>query len=114
MSKKQAKKAAAAARSREAAEAAKEASVIGALDADATATGVDERRVSKSGRPVYSPSTAEWVLFALALALVGTGISAFTDGDVTLGVIGVVVGVIALVCFVVLIVRHAQGKTRDN
>ena len=52
-----------------------------------------EVEISRSGRPVYRPSTLEWVLWALTVAGVGTGLSAFGDGDTVLGICGIVAGV---------------------
>ena len=67
-----------------------------------------EVEISRSGRPVYRPSTLEWVLWALCVAAFGTGLSAFGDGDTILGVGALVAGV-AFVAVALVIKKHRQG-----
>ena len=66
-----------------------------------------EVEISRSGRPVYWPSTLEWVLWALMVAGIGTGLSAFGDGDTLLG-IGAIVAGIACAVLALVIKRRRQ------
>lgn len=65
-----------------------------------------EVELSRSGRPVYRPSTLEWVLWALTVAGIGTGLSAFGDGDTLLGIGAIAAGIACAA--VALLIRNRR------
>ena len=68
-----------------------------------------EPEMSWSGRPVYHPSTIEWICWALAVVFAGSGISCFGDGNTVMGIVAVVVAVAAVVA-ALLIARHRKNR----
>lgn len=103
MSKKPQKKAAAQAATEE-----ESFSLAQALRDDISGNG--RGRVSRSGRPVYHPSTTQWVCVAMALVFALAGLSMLNEGNTQQGIFCIIFAVLAGIAFAVLTINRRKGQ----